>query len=674
MEVGTHPVHGRIKWLGLGNNKVDADILANLDLADLEKVYPIKHVSLQGNVNFEFKAKGAYVQRERLEAVPSFQLNLKVVQGMFKYDSLPSSIKNIHFDLLANNTSGKLEGTTANLNKIHLEMGKNPLDGYIHLTGYENYNINASLNSTIDLADLEKMFPIKGMLLKGILSAKAKIEGVYNAKEKKFPTVDGHIGLSNGWIKSESYPEPVENIQMIAEIVNQNGNSKDTKLTIQQLTYNLEGEPFIVSGSISDLTDLNYDLSIDGKVDLEKITKIYPVSDYSLKGIIDSDFRFKGKNSDIEEGRYRKINTDGKIAIKNLSLTGPSLKSPLWVDEALFNFTSEKVILEKMRGKFGKSKISMKGDLTNYLAFLPKNPHSTYVRDPNKKRKPIVGDLVLECDTLDLNDWLADSPSATNTNSVNVSTNNTTNSTAINSVWRVPERWDFTFDSKIGYVRYQDLHITEMDGEIRIKDGVLTLTETGFNTLNAKFNVNGDYDTRNIDHPIFDFFIDIKELDINRAYKEVKLFRELVPAAADASGIFSINYKLKGELANDMSVKYPTLLGGGEVRIQNAVINGMKIFEEISKTAKKENINDPHLKDFVMDTEIKDGKIYVKPFSLQISGFDADVEGVNGFDGTIQYIFKLELLPIQKLKIPFHVTGTYDNPKVALGKGHKLPE
>jgi len=674
MDVGTHPVHGRIKWLGLGNNKVDADIHANLDLADLQKIYPIKHVSLNGKVNLEFKAKGAYIQKEKLEAIPAFQLSLKVVNGMFKYDSLPSSIKNIHFDLVANNRLGKLEATSANINKIHLEMGKNPLDGYIHLTGYENYKVDASLNSTIDLADVEKMFPVKGILLKGMLRANAKVAGVYNAVEKKFPMVDANLNVSDGWIKSESYPEPVEGIHMIAEIVNQNGNSKDTKLTIKQLTYNLENEPFQVSGSVSDPTDLNYDLTIDGKVDLEKITKIYPVSGYTLKGIIDSDFKIKAKNSDIEEGKYRRIKTGGTIAISNLWVNGSSLKSPLSVEEAIFNFTSTKVVLEKMKGAFGKSKISMKGDLTNYLAFLPKNPHSTYVRDPHKKRKPIVGDLIFECDTLDLNDWLAVPETSSNVNTVNVSANTKTKSTNIHALWRVPERWDFTFDSKIGYVRYQDLHITEMDGEIRVKDGVLTMTETGFNTLNAKFIVTGDYDTRNMDHPIFDFFIDIKELDINRAYKEVKLFRDLVPAAADASGIFSINYKLKGELANDMGLKYETLLGGGEVRIQNAVINGMKIFEEISKTAKKENINDPHLKDFVMDTEIKNGKVYVKPFSLEISGFDADVEGVNGFDGTIQYIFKLELLPIQKLKIPFHVTGTYDNPKVALGKGHKLPE
>ncbi len=98
---------------------------------------------------------------------------------------------------------------------------------------------------------------------------------------------------------------------------------------------------------------------------------------------------------------------------------------------------------------------------------------------------------------------------------------------------------------------------------------------------------------------------------------------------------------------------------------------GMKIFEELSKAAKKDDMNDPHLKDFVMRSEIRDSKIIVKPFSIKVSGIEADVEGVSEINGTIRYLMKLELPPLG-IKIPFHVTGTYSNPKVSMGKGHVL--
>jgi len=78
-------------------------------------------------------------------------------------------------------------------------------------------------------------------------------------------------------------------------------------LSITRLTYNLENEPFDVSGTVSDLENYKYDLKIDGKVDLEKITKIYPIAGMSLKGLITSEVESHGQLYDIEAGHYEKI-------------------------------------------------------------------------------------------------------------------------------------------------------------------------------------------------------------------------------------------------------------------------------------------------------------------------------------------------------------------------------
>jgi len=69
---------------------------------------------------------------------------------------------------------------------------------------------------------------------------------------------------------------------------------------------------------------------------------------------------------------------------------------------------------------------------------------------------------------------------------------------------------------------------------------------------------------------------------LNRAYREVKLIRDLAPSTANVYGKFSVTYKLKGEFAKDMSPKLETLNGGGIMRIAEAKINGMKLFEEIA--------------------------------------------------------------------------------------------
>lgn len=68
--------------------------------------------------------------------------------------------------------------------------------------------------------------------------------------------------------------------------------------------------------------------------------------------------------------------------------------------------------------------------------------------------------------------------------------------------------------------------------------------------------------------------------------------------AADAEGMFSIDYKLKGELDPFMIPITSTLVGGGEMHIAEAKVNGMKIFERLSKAAKKKEMNDPHYERF----------------------------------------------------------------------------
>ena len=98
------------------------------------------------------------------------------------------------------------------------------------------------------------------------------------------------------------------------------------------------------------------------------------------------------------------------------------------------------------------------------------------------------------------------------------------------------------------------------------------------------------------------------------------------------------------------------------------------MFTRLSRTAKKKELQDPHLKNFTVQTEIRDKKLFVKPFEVKVGGWQTEIEGVNSINGTINYSIKVELFSIDRLKIPFHVTGTYDDPKITLGKGYKLPE
>ncbi|MGC4020583.1 MAG: AsmA-like C-terminal region-containing protein [Cyclobacteriaceae bacterium] len=563
VELGKHPIHGRIKVQGLHNPKIDADVFANLELAALEKLYPVKGVTLKGKVDFELKAKGVVDQKKSI--IPPFLLNLKLANGSIQYDSLPRPISNIQFHLNAENKSGDIDNTLIDLRQIHAEVDDNTLHGYVKLKGYPDTEIDADIDADLDLEDIEKIYPVDGYLLKGKFNLDVFAKGLYSKSKKKFPLIDTKMNLTNGSVQYKKYP-PVKDIHFFAEAISNTGNLSDAKLSISKLTYTLEDEPFEITGSLADLNNYEYQFNVSGKADLSKISQIYPLDGVQLSGLIDAQFKTKGLVSDLESGNYSKVKSKGKIVFTNVSASGAKVPNPINISSATFNFTPSKIILENLDGKFGKSTVKIKGDINNYMAFVTNN------------KDLVKGDLELTCDTLDINQWMPAPQTATGKT---VPATDTTHSKL--TLIEVPRNLDFVFDSQIHLVKYEDLKITEMDGEIAIKDGVLSLHETGFNSLDAKFSVDGDYSTKDLSHPLFDMNLDVKDLDINRAYREVKLMRDLAPSAANTYGKFSVTYKLKGELKKDMTPKMETLAGGGIMRIADARINGMKLFEEISK-------------------------------------------------------------------------------------------
>jgi len=664
MDLGGYPVKGRFKSQGFDVIKMDADLLAEVELAQLEKIYPIKGFDISGKLNFELKAKGIYKKKygsinSVIESIPAFKLNLSLSDGLMKYDSAHATFHDIQLFLTAQNQDGNPEHTSVNLKELEMYLGKNLLTGNMSIEGFKSYYIKSDLKANINLADIESLYPLNNNMIKGLFSADIKLDGRYDAEKKLLPSINASVTLTNGYLKTPSYPEPIENISITATAVNTTGKAEDTRVNIDQLNLLMEGQTFAIKGYIADFVKMNYDLSIKGILDLDKITKVYPIEGVQLKGLLDSDIESKGSILDLENKNYSNIYCAGTVELKRFKYVSNSLSVPLFIKDAIFRLTPSKIIMDRCIGKLGKTKFEVTGDLINYMYFVTSN------------NDMITGDLKIVSDTLDLTPWIDTTPSNTSVNKA--STVSFGPSSAFGStVWEVPKNVNFIFDSDIANVYYQDLHITGLKGEITIKNGILTLNETGFNSMNAFFAIDGDYNTQDMQHPRFDITLNIKELDINRAYREIKLVRKLAPAAGDTYGRMTINYKLAGELNKDGTVNLGLLKGGGNITITDAKINGMKMFDEISRSAKKQEMKNPELKNLSMDSEIHDNKIFIKPFSLKVNGLNTDIEGSNDISGgNLNYLIKIELLPIDKIKIPFHVTGTYDDPKVAMGKGKK---
>ena len=656
MKIGENPLFGSARIGGFNNGTITADLLAKFPLEDLTNIFPMDGLALDGDLSVELKADGPYTgQLSQLfdnlsvphSKIPSFTLGVDLSNGLVKYSHLPEAIQDVNLKLYAENKTGVFDDTFLKIERIHALMGDNPLTGFATISGVRTPEIKADIKGSVDLAEIRNFYPVDDLTLKGLLKVDMNVDGKLDDSTKQFPKVYAHINLGNGFIQSSQYPAPMENAHLVLQAINETGRFADTQLIIDTLTFAIENEPFFITGAVQDLDKYNYDLNMRGVLYLDKLQKIFAINNVQLGGEVDVDFSTVGNLRDLRENNYHRLPTKGQLNMKDVFVKTDMLLHDLRISEGHMLFTNEKILLDTLHGTLGESNFNLTGHLYNHLAFVF---HEDEV---------VKGDLLFESENFDLNELLRDHTS--NKDTVHHDLN----------MLIIPANIDFTFDSKIKLLTYKNLAVTDIDGEIAIQDGVLSLNKTTFNTMDAAFALSGDYDSRDLRHPKFDADISIHELDINKAHEAFVTIQSMAPAAEHTYGIFSIDYQLKGELLQNMFPVFESLSGGGVVRISDARVNGMKLFHHISGITKKEELMNPQLKDIVMETTVENGIVFVKPFSMKLAGFDTEIEGRHELNGSMNYVLKIALPPFDILKIPLHANGTYDKPKVHLGKGHE---
>jgi AsmA protein len=656
MYIGENPVYGSAQIQGFKDGALTADLLAKIPLADLAKIYPMEGLGLGGNLDVELKANGRFSGRLselgtadglRHERVPPFHLGVKLTDGSVRYSHLVDTIRDMNLDLTIDNKTGLLENTEINIQRIQAFFGDNPIKGQMFLNGITEPLMRGSLNASINLDEIKDFYPIENLTLKGLVDLDLNVDGKLSEAAKLFPRVSAKLRVNNAFIQSGLYPAPMENTHLVMQALNETGKFADTRFIIDTLTYSIENESFTVNGWVHDLEKYNYDLDIKGVLYLEKIQKIFSMENLVMRGEVDIDLKASGNLGDLRAGRYHRLPAEGQLRMKEVFFRNEALSSGLSVKDAHLFFSNEKIFLDTLHGSLGESKFSLTGHFNNYFAFVFRNG------------EPVKGDLLFESENFDINELLREKKEKRDTVHHDLQ--------AIG----VPLNIDFTFDSKIKRLSYKSLECRNFIGEVIVRNGVIQLNNTTFNALDADFRISGDYDPRNIRHPLFDLDVSVHQLNITKAHEAFVTVKAIAPAAENTNGIFSVDYKLTGELTQSMTPVFDSLKGSGTIRISDAKINGMKLFHHISGLTKKEELMNPNLKDIVMDIDVEKGVINVRPFTMKLAGFDTEIAGKHELTGSMNYILKIALPPFDLVKIPLHVDGTYDNPRVHVGKGHE---
>ncbi|MCE7862125.1 MAG: AsmA family protein [Bacteroidetes bacterium CHB5] len=581
-------------------------------------------IETRGDFSFSGFVKGTFSDTQ----MPAFNLNLKVADAMFKYPDLPTAISNISMDLLVDNKTGVIENTLVDLKKMHLDFGTNPVDARLLIQNLKDYSMDGQMKASLNLAELGKMFPMEGLNMAGLFTVDAAAKGVYDSLKKIIPAINASMTLKDGYVKSSEFPLPLENLKFVSTVKNSSGKMAETFITVNDFAMMMDGETFGGNMTLQNLDDYTWDLDAKGGVDLEKITKIFPLEGMALAGKVKADIKTKGKYSDVEASRYDKLPTSGNASLKDFKLTMSDMPYGVTIAQAEAVFDPKKIELKNTSGTIGKSDFAVSGAIHNYIGYVFGN-------------ETIKGNVNFNSTLLDLNEFMTETE-----------TEEASGDSSALGVIPVPQNIDFILHSNIKTVKMMDFVITNALGDIIVKDGVANLNGVKFNLLGGAFTVAGSYNTKDINHPLYDFGLKIDNMSMQQAANSFSIVKTYAPIAGFVNGNFGTDFKISGELGQDMMPKMNTVNGSGLINIAQAALTQSKLVSGITSLTKLDDANEVTLKDVLMSATIKDGQLSVKPFNVKFGSYVTTVSGSTGLDGAINYGLKMNV-PAGKLGSQF---------------------
>lgn len=662
--MGKDYVAAVVNFRGLKEPELYVRSRADIDLKKWGSVFELDQLS--GHFVATLSAEGKYTKKVQhsglrqidtvIATIPSFKLSADLNKGYFKYPGVAAAIEQINFNVRGENPDGDYKKTWFEISDLNIQALSNYIRGFAKVRAATNMPLDVQLNAMINLEEIKNFYPLKGLELKGKLDLNLKSKGGYNKAKKLFPVTEAHLMLRNGWIKTAHFDQALEQITIESRLLNRDGTLKGTQLNIKPVAFQMAGQPFMLKADVRNFDNMAYDISSKGKIDLGKMYQLFAVKGYGLKGSISTDVSFKGLQSDALAGRYQKLNNKGRLQVNDITLNSDLFPKSFLIKNGVFTFNQDKMKFEKFKGSYGQSAFSMNGYLGNVINYVL------------SERAKLSGNFNLTSERIFADELMAfnDTGTAAKTH-------------AATGVIIIPDNLNVLVTADAGVVHYNGMEIKNAKGEMKLDQGTLSLNDMAFSLVDAPVRMSAHYKSTSPKSAIFDYHILAQEFDIAKAYRDIKMFRTLASSAAKVKGVVGLDYQLSGKLNQDMAPVYPSLKGQGTLSVKKVSLMGFKLMNAVSKATKRDSLTNPDLSEVVIKSNIKNNIIYIDRFKMRIAGFRPRFEGQVSFDGRLNMSGRLGLPPFGILGIPLSITGTQDNPKVALkrnkeGKLEESPE
>jgi len=536
------------------------------------------NASILGKMGFKGFVKGTYNGDKSI--YPAFQIKADVDKGSVKYPDLPVGIADIFTNITVKSPSSDFDKVVVDIPQFKMQVGNNPVEGYFNLTTpMSDPTVKSKVKGIVDLAEFSKAMPIEGIKeLRGTIKSDVTINASQSKiEQKQYDQVDmsGQMSIADLFVQQTGTP-PITINHLDTDFSPQ-------RIKLESLNAKLGESDIQATGQLDNiLAYFSPEKTMEGKF---KFTSNYVNANEWIS--TDTTLVATDSATAVLEKPFDRFHmeVDGfinKMDYDTYQMSNVKVKGMLSPNES---------IIENFSTKIGESDIQIDGKVENLMDYVFEN-------------EVMTGEIDLTSNYLDLNQFMVEETAAVSEETI--------------EVIPVPENIDITLHSDLKKVHYTNFDLTNIKGDVIVKEEVAQMDDINANILGGKVAFTGGYDTRDLSKPKFNLEYDLEKLNINKAFNTFNTFRAIAPIGKFVDGKLTTKLKMNGVLGEDLIPDLASLNLSGFLHTFGATIKDSKIFEQLSDKLQIEALKNVRLQDSKNWIDIKDGYVELEEATHKI--------------------------------------------------------
>ncbi len=217
-------------------------------------------------------------------------------------------------------------------------------------------------------------------------------------------------------------------------------------------------------------------------------------------------------------------------------------------------------------------------------------------------------------------------------------------------------------------INYSDLHIDQITANLLMKDRCVQMTNTQAFTNMGKIDLEGFYATRSKKDIKTGFSLNFKDITAEKVINLMPAIDTLMPLLKSFGGMLNCELAATAQIDTNMNIIMPSINGIMRIGGEDLYIKDNDMFKKMARLLVFKNKKEGHIDKMTVEGIIKDSKVEVFPFIVEMDRYMLGLSGVQNMDMSFRYHASLIKSPFL-VKLGMDVYGQdFDNMKFKIGK------